>query len=665
MAAIRFKRLALALVFPIASMGTLAALTVKAQTPDINPNPQPGETNVQLQPASPKGQAAKAIAAQRLKVPESELQALNEVNVDQITRVKVLHVPTTRINVINLDQNDREVLEAEVEQILAEKQRQNFRGKLEQKLADKVSQAQPTELIPVVVWVRTPGPVPRIDRAAAARDQAGPQIEALKSFHKTATEAVKQLIEARGGKVRYQAEYAPVLVVTIPGNLIPVLEQLNTVDALYLDEEDKLGSNVSVPAIDAPKVWSRGFTGSGVKVSVLESNAIYFGHSNLADGLTCNTTSESPVGSHASAVAGIIASTHPTYKGVAYGAPALLSGNTKNPFYNDEFIKCIEWSLNNGANVINYSAGSGDNSTAMGDKDRYVDYVVRTRSVTFVTIAGNIGTREQCFSPGYNVSTPGKGWNVITVGSYDDNGDASNSNDIISNFSCYGDPSSPNGDREEPDVVAPGRGITTTACTGPSTCLGTLDGTSFAAPHAAGCAALLMQRSAELKSWPEAIRAILMASAVVNVEGDSRLSEKDGAGGIECDSAEELVTGASGGVNFETVYPNDFPKYYSISATQGQVVRAVLAWDSITDVPASSSTVPTFDELRGEFDLAVYGPNDLLVSSSTSYDNSYEIVEFVAPLTGIYNLKVLDRRFDNSAGEYLGFAYWKGTPEKR
>jgi hypothetical protein len=42
-----------------------------------------------------------------------------------------------------------------------------------------------------------------------------------------------------------------------------------------------------------------------------------------------------------------------------------------------------------------------------------------------------------------------------------------------------------------------------------------------------------MQRDADLKNWPTAVKAIIMASAVHNVEGDRQLSAQDGAGSID------------------------------------------------------------------------------------------------------------------------------------
>jgi len=343
----------------------------------------------------------------------------------------------------------------------------------------------------------------------------------------------------------------------------------------------------------------------------------------------------------------------------------LLSGNASS--YSDaEIIKCTDWAITNGARVINMSFGV-NSSSSLVPLDRYVDYVVRNQFVTVVKSAGNIGST--CSGANY-VTSPGKGWNIITVGNYDDKGTPSNTgtsssvddDDIISSTSCYEDPSSPNGDREKPEVAAPGTNITTTYCTSPSNCTGTGSGTSFAAPHIAGCSALLMQRNTSLQYWPESIKAVLMASAVTNLEGSTRLSEKDGAGGIECDSADAVLAGTEGMESHGTFYKSDFPKTFTFSANAGQTVRVAIAWDSTTD-PATTTAAPTTDVLKADLDLGIYDSNNSWVTSSASWDNSYELVEFTAPSTGTYSANVNAYRFDGDY-EYLGFAAWKGTREK-
>jgi subtilisin family serine protease len=62
----------------------------------------------------------------------------------------------------------------------------------------------------------------------------------------------------------------------------------------------------------------------------------------------------------------------------------------------------------------------------------------------------------------------------------------------------------------KPDLVAPGERITSTV---PRADYKSKDGTSQAAPHVSGAAALLMARHQELRGQPERIKEILCESA--------------------------------------------------------------------------------------------------------------------------------------------------------
>jgi subtilisin family serine protease len=80
---------------------------------------------------------------------------------------------------------------------------------------------------------------------------------------------------------------------------------------------------------------------------------------------------------------------------------------------------------------------------------------------------------------------------------------------------------------ETPQVAAPGVNISMLTCNAPSWTGYTSSGTSFSSPIAAGVAALVVSKQPALGSWPEAVRAIVMATAWHNIEGAARLSSKD------------------------------------------------------------------------------------------------------------------------------------------
>lgn len=331
--------------------------------------------------------------------------------------------------------------------------------------------------------------------------------------------------------------------------------------------------------------------------------------------------------------------------------PGLLSANAGS-WQESDMIAASDWAITNGANILSNSWWNETN-LVMSGIDKYFDHVVFEHLKTVTVASGNNDTRTG------NVYSPGLGYNVITVGGFDDKDTSTWSDDMMwaigqSPGSSWKDPLSQHMDREKPEVSAVAthgtRTITSTQPFPPWIDKTPGAGTSYAAPAVAAEAALLMQANTILKNWPEVTKAVIMTSAVHNIEGNGKLSEYDGAGGIDILKAYETVI--NNRWKNDLLVASSLPKDYPFSASAGQKVRVAVVWDSHPD----NNHPPNEDNLTADLDIQIYDPSGALVTSSASFDNSYEIVEFTAATAGTYKARLTAYRFDGGF-EYIGFAY--------
>jgi subtilisin family serine protease len=609
--------------------------------------------------ASDKEQVALQIVSKRFNIPISELIATYQTNLadEKITLVKILHVPKIKEYVINLNSQDREVDDKTLQKVLATRRSRGFIGNKERALDKAARAGNATDLIRIAIWIRQKTNPPQIDRDASEHLREV-QLEAVKKHHENLSKPVEQFILHNGGRITFSSRLAPIVYAEVPKSLItstraPALALLPEVETLYLERQYQPDQHKPVPyqpnldisarAINADNFWDRGITGSSIKMAVVEDDGIHYAHPNLADGTYCNSTTPN-VGHHATQVAGIIASTNLTYRGIAYGAPAVLSGNTLN-YTEGAITQCTDWAINQGARIINYSFSYTDDSKGqtaadgyMYALDTYVDYIIRNHAVTMTKSAGNINGTCSISNP--YVTNPGLGFNILSVGAFDDKDSATDSDplwsgDEMADFSCWQNPISTYGDREKPELVAPGVSIWTTNA---SNGFSPVSGTSFAAPHVAGAAALLMASNSFLQYWPEEIRAILMASAIHNIDPDSdttgindgQQDDRDGTGALDLASALAVLDSNWSGHLILIASDPDTP--ITFNASQGQRVRFAIAWDSD---PSGGPPWGT-DLLKADYNLFIYNPSGQVVATSNTFDNSYEIVDFTANATGTY-----------------------------
>jgi serine protease AprX len=164
----------------------------------------------------------------------------------------------------------------------------------------------------------------------------------------------------------------------------------------------------------------------------------------------------------------------------------------------------VNLSLSLPHDVANYACGR---TPVCDECERVVD-----SGVIVVTAAGNRGFNEAREPTGgamgdyryISITDPGNAESVITVGSTHRMMPHTYG---VSYFSSRG----PTGDgRTKPDLIAPGERIDSCSLNG---YYETMDGTSMAAPHVSGAAALLISRHRELIGQPRRVKEILCNSA--------------------------------------------------------------------------------------------------------------------------------------------------------
>jgi uncharacterized repeat protein (TIGR02543 family) len=535
-------------------------------------------------------------------------------------------------------------------------------GRLTPELAQQVTTGSPAGRIGVNIWLKEVPSAPAA-RPSANRESAGQvspaQVQALlQDVHTRRTAAVRgvntpiiQRLAALGIAAR-ASELAPLIVAELTPAQIQAVSTWAEVDTIYPVHRKFESLDVVRPTTGASTVHTRGITGTGVSIGVIELRGRIATDNPFLAGITQDTTyvCTSPA-SHPTGVAGIIHSTDTTRRGIAPGSflwvggsclDTVPSGAVLDQQLQDRTNAAVTW----GVRAMNLSWG-GDTALTLDAMDRFYDDIVRNVHRTVVVAAGNEGAGNG------NVLSPALGYNVFTIGNLDDRNTVDRSDDFMRSTSSFRNPLSTNDDREKPEVTAPGTLINSTTLASPW--IGDIgSGTSFAAPAVTGMAALLMQRAPILQAWPEIVKSITMVTAIFNIEGDARLSDRDGAGGIGIDIADDVARRIAGnwGSSDYTCSSPDPLILDTMPLAAGQRIRAAMAWDTNTAY-AEYANQPSAD-----IDLWLLGPSATLVAFSESFDNTYEIVDYTAGVGGTYTLQAVRLRCDISPPS-IGWAWWR------
>ena len=376
------------------------------------------------------------------------------------------------------------------------------------------------------------GPAGLALRRAAIAAQQAQAIAALAAVAPRATVEGRFSITLNGLVVRANGE-KPAVFATLPGVASAQAERIR-----------RIALNDSVPLIGAPAVWAtldgqgNAVNGRGIRIAILDTGIDYT-HPDLGGclGPTCKviTGYNATLGNwnvldpngHGTHVAGIAAA-NGALKGVAPGASLLAYAvcSAAGACADADVIEGLERAADpdgNGdpadhAEVANLSLGGpGSPDDALSQA---VDHAVDL-GIVVVVASGNDGPRYLA------LGSPGVARKALTVG-------ATSKTDGLASFSARGPVPAVLEDLK-PDLVAPGAQITSTVSAsgqyGNPSRYANLSGTSMAAPHAAGAAALLRQAH---PGWS----ALEIKSALMNAGVDLGFTPfEQGAGRLQVDRA--------------------------------------------------------------------------------------------------------------------------------
>ena len=279
-------------------------------------------------------------------------------------------------------------------------------------------------------------------------------------------------------------------------------------------------STYGLKQINATDVWSDyGTQGSGVKVSVVDTG-IDNGHQDLelyTDDSSDPTypggwaefdggrvtgsepkTCEYGGGDHGTHVSGTVSGGDASGDNIGVApdvdlmnAGALMVGQEDSNGdlvcvgYTSDIIDGMEWSVNNGADVVSMSLGS-----TCTQRDLYISAVRNAESAGSLVVAASGNEGEGCSG------SPGNVYESFAVGASDSAGDIANfssGEEIDKSADWSSPPSSWPSNYIVPDVAGPGYGVYSSE---PGDSYGYKYGTSMATPHVSGAAALMESATA-------------------------------------------------------------------------------------------------------------------------------------------------------------------------
>lgn len=383
-------------------------------------------------------------------------------------------------------------------------------GRLGASLQDALATSGPGQSLNVIVTMRDKADIKRVSRQMRAARRAKRRAAVIRELRRTLAKPgaanLRQMARGFGAKNLKNLWLTGSVALSANEPLIYWLASRPEVDAVLLDQDVTLPPGSSLPALDvepnlvqvgAPLMWQRGYTGSGIVVAVVDSGADldhpdlqqnWRGGSNSWLDLTGTCSTPCDTLGHGTAVTSLIAGrdTGGSVIGVAPDAQwiAARAFDASGTASYSDILLAFQWVMDpdgnpdtdDAADIVNNSWGMLDTLNTCDEFLAQAVDTMRQAGIAVVFSAGNSG-------PGTDLS-PANLPGAFSVGSVDSAGQ-------VSSFSSRGT-SSCDG-RPYPSVYAPGEYVRAADLSfGGLALYVDAEGSSFAAPHASGVMALLL-----------------------------------------------------------------------------------------------------------------------------------------------------------------------------
>ncbi|HMC75129.1 MAG TPA: S8 family serine peptidase, partial [Terriglobales bacterium] len=304
-------------------------------------------------------------------------------------------------------------------------------------------------------------------------------VDVIVQFKHTPNGSHAQKVAARGGVLKTDLSLVKALHVALPANRIQ--ELANDPEVGYISRDRALAStgatisfDVPSPAVNAPYAWSKGATGAGIGVAVIDSgtqdaadlqnsagkNRIIYKQSYIP-----GTTGTVDVYGHGIHVAGLIGGNGKSSSGQYQGAAPTVNvlnfrvlndnGVGQDSYVINAIQAVISLKTTYNIRVINLSLGRPVYESYEVDPLCQAVEQAWKAGIVVVVAAGNDGRDDFAGTSGYGtITAPGNDPYVITVGAMKQMGTATRSDDLIASYSSKGPTAIDH--IVKPDIVAPG-----------------------------------------------------------------------------------------------------------------------------------------------------------------------------------------------------------------